>query len=179
MIGSGREIRRRRKCLRCQKRFTTYERIEAAPRMVVKKSGRREIFSRGKILAGLEKACKKRGISDEKLEDVIERIEIELFEEYEGDIETRVVGEKVSECLLEIDHVAYVRFASVYCGYSNVEDFRSAVDGLAAKRNGCGGEPKRESALDECCEASRSGRRLSSTAGMAGGGRRLAVSLEK
>jgi len=127
VIGSGRVIRRRRECTACEKRFTTYERIETAPRMVVKKDFRREFFSRGKILTGLLKACKKRGISREQLEDVVDRIESEIFEEYEHEVDTRVVGEKVSRYLKELDPVAFVRFASVWREFSDPGQFVHSV----------------------------------------------------
>ena len=130
VIGSGTSIRRRRECLECERRFTTYERIETAPRMVVKKDFRREFFSREKILVGLTKACKKRGITPEQLEDITEKVEASIFEEYESEVETRVIGERVSTILKELDPVAFVRFASVYREFTEVEQFLHEVEEL-------------------------------------------------
>ena len=123
VIGEGRSIRRRRKCLTCDKRFTTYERIEAAPRLVVKQDQRREHFNRDKILQGLRLACKKRPISEEQLESIASRVETEVFEKYDNEVSTRSVGEHVSEILKDIDQVAYVRFASVYKSFKDVNEF--------------------------------------------------------
>jgi transcriptional repressor NrdR len=122
-IGEGNAIRRRRKCLACGRRFTTYERPEAAPRIVVKKDSSREAFSREKILAGMLKACEKRNISLDELQSIASKIEAEIFEEYESEVSTKVVGEKVSEALKQVDHVAYVRFASVYREFKDVKEF--------------------------------------------------------
>ena len=130
VIGAGSSIRRRRECLDCHKRFTTYERIERAPRIVRKKDLRREFFSREKILAGLVKACEKRAIAPEVLETTLDRIETEIFEESEGEVDSRSIGEKVSKHLRELDPVAFVRFASVYREYSNVEQFLQEVQKL-------------------------------------------------
>ena len=122
-IGEGNAIRRRRKCLSCGKRFTTYERPEAAPHVVIKKDGSREEFSRAKILGGMIKACHKRDISLHDLEGTAAKIETEIFEEFDSEVSTKVVGEKVSEALKGIDHVAYVRFASVYRDFKDVTEF--------------------------------------------------------
>ena len=122
-IGEGSVIRRRRKCLACGRRFTTYERTEAAPRIVVKKDSRRESFSRSKILSGMLKACHKRNISLEELEGVASKIEAAIFEEYDSEVSTKVIGEKVSEALKDVDHVAYVRFASVYREFKDLKEF--------------------------------------------------------
>ena len=130
VIGEGRSIRRRRKCLTCDKRFTTYERIEAAPRLVVKQDQRREHFNRDKILQGLRFACKKRPISEEQLESIASRVEAEVFEKYDNEVSTRSVGEHVSEILKDIDQVAYVRFASVYREFTDVEQFHQTVEPL-------------------------------------------------
>ena len=122
-IGDGNAIRRRRHCLACGKRFTTYERIEVAPRVVVKKDSRREAFSRDKILGGMIRACEKRNISLAELESVASRIEAEVYEEHDSELSSGVVGEKVSEALKELDHVAFVRFASVYREFKDVTEF--------------------------------------------------------
>ena len=137
VIGEGNSIRRRRKCLGCDKRFTTYERIEAAPRLVVKQDQRREHFNRDKILQGLRFACKKRPISEEQLEAIASRVETEVFEKYDNEVSTRSVGEHVSEILKEIDQVAYVRFASVYREFTDVEQFHEAVEPLRRSPVAC------------------------------------------
>jgi len=136
VIGEGRSIRRRRKCLTCDKRFTTYERIEAAPRLVVKQDQRREHFNRDKILQGLRFACKKRPISEEQLESIASRVEAEVFEKYDNEVSTRSVGERVSEILKDIDQVAYVRFASVYREFTDVEQFHQTVEPLRRSQSG-------------------------------------------
>lgn len=137
-IGEGNAIRRRRKCLVCGKRFTTYERTEVQPRVVIKKDLTRESFSRSKILAGMIKACEKRNISIHDLENLAAKIEASIFEELDSEVSTKVIGEKVSEALKQIDHVAYVRFASVYRDFKDVEEFLReliplARPGLAAR----------------------------------------------
>lgn len=116
-------IRRRRKCLNCDRRFTTYENIEESTLKVVKKDGSRVPFDREKIRSGLEKACYKRPISDETIERIISEIEGTLYEQYEREVPSREIGEKVMEALRNIDHVAFVRFASVYREFQDVNDF--------------------------------------------------------
>ena len=130
LIGGGRTIRRRRECLACRRRFTTYERIETSPRLVVKKDLRKEFFSRDKILSGLSKACKKRNLSADELESVVDKIEAEVFEECDNEVETRIIGEKVSRYLRKLDQVAFVRFASVYREYDDVGQFLLEVKDL-------------------------------------------------
>jgi transcriptional repressor NrdR len=126
-IGEGGAIRRRRKCLACGKRFTTYERTEVAPRVVIKKDSSRELFSREKILGGLIKACHKRNISLHDLENLAAKIEAEIYDEHDSEVSTKVIGEKVSEALKQIDHVAFVRFASVYRDFKDVKEFLSEL----------------------------------------------------
>ena len=116
-------IRRRRKCLSCERRFTTYEKIEESPLKVVKKDGTRVPFQREKIKAGLEKACYKRPISDEMIENIISDIEANLYEQFDREVPSREIGEKVMEALRDLDHVAFVRFASVYREFKDVNDF--------------------------------------------------------
>lgn len=130
VIRAGAAIRRRRECLACFRRFTTKERIETAPRLVLKKDSRREFFSRAKILEGLVKACKKRGINREQLESIVDKIESEVFERCEREVETRIIGEMVSAHLRTLDPVAFVRFASVYNEFSDTEQFRLACEDL-------------------------------------------------
>ena len=110
----GNNIRRRRECLACQKRFTTYERIEEIPFMVVKKDGRRERFDRQKILNGLLKACEKRPIPIPKLAELVDQVENEMMNEPERELSSTAIGEILMSKLKELDKIAYVRFASVY-----------------------------------------------------------------
>ncbi len=119
----GLTIRRRRECLGCRRRYTTYERIEATTVKIVKKDGSRESFDHAKMKRGLEKACWKRPISDKQLEGVIAAVENELETNFESEVESRHVGELVMEQLRNLDEVAYVRFASVYRQFKDVRDF--------------------------------------------------------
>ena len=118
-------IRRRRECLDsgCARRFTTYEKIEESPLKVIKKDGTRMPFDREKIRVGLEKACYKRPISDEQIEQIICDIEADIYENFEREIPSRYIGEKVIEALRDLDQVAFVRFASVYREFKDVNDF--------------------------------------------------------
>jgi len=133
-IGDGNAIRRRRECLACGKRFTTYERVEVSPRMVIKKDQRRELFNREKMLAGMVKACEKRNLSLEQLEEVASRIEADIFATYDSEVSSSVVGEKVSQSLKELDHVAFVRFASVYREFTDVTQFLEELLPLVQNR---------------------------------------------
>jgi len=123
-------IRRRRECLGCNKRFTTYERIEEVLPLVIKKDGRREPFDRNKIFSGIKKACEKRPISINTIERAVERIEQGFQEKGEKEIDSNKIGEKVMEALHEIDEVAYVRFASVYRQFKDITDFMNEVGNL-------------------------------------------------
>lgn len=116
-------IRRRRECIECVRRFTTYEQIEETPIVIIKKDGRREVFSREKVRSGIQRACQKRDISMNTIEDFIEELERDLREIGEKEISVAVVGEKVMTKLHELDDVAYVRFASVYREFKDVNDF--------------------------------------------------------
>jgi transcriptional repressor NrdR len=118
----GFAIRRRRECLDCRQRYTTYERIEATVK-IIKKDGSREPFDHAKIKRGLEKACWKRPVSDEQLEAIIAAVENELAANFEAEVESRHVGELLMRHLRELDQVAYVRFASVYRQFKDVQDF--------------------------------------------------------
>lgn len=126
----GDMIRRRRECTQCRRRFTTYERVEETLPMVIKKDGRREPFNREKILAGLHKACEKRPISVEVLEKLVERIEHRLEEAGEREVHSREIGEQIMEELRNLDEVAYVRFASVYRSFKDVNEFMKEVKEL-------------------------------------------------
>lgn len=130
----GVAIRRRRECLGCAKRFTTYEHVEEQPLMIVKKDGRREPFDRHKLLAGLVKACEKRPVSMDDLERLVDELERELSQQFEREVPSREVGERVMKKLHALDPVAYVRFASVYREFKDVEQFmRELKDLLALK----------------------------------------------
>jgi len=126
----GAVIRRRRECLKCDRRFTTYERVEEMSPMVIKKDGRREHLDRQKILAGLKKACEKRPISVDTLDAVATRIEKKLQENGETEISSRAIGEAVMAELYHLDQVAYVRFASVYREFKDLNQFMSELKGL-------------------------------------------------
>jgi len=130
----GEVIRRRRECLECGKRFTSYERIDEIPYMVVKKDGTRERFDRQKLIAGLLKACEKRPVSPAALEQVADEIEQMLQETPEREIGTAKIGEKVTERLRELDKVAYVRFASVYRQFEDVDQFMKVLNDLLEQR---------------------------------------------
>ena len=129
-VRDGEAIRRRRECLSCARRFTTYEQIEETQPMVVKKDQRREPFDRSKILRGMLIACEKRPISVETLEQVADRIETELYESGRREVNSAEIGEKVIEALHALDQVAYVRFASVYRQFEDISQFKEIVDRL-------------------------------------------------
>ncbi len=129
----GSAIRRRRECLKCEKRFTTYEYVEDVLPVVVKKDGRRESFDRGKIFSGIKKACEKRPISMEAIEEVVDRIERECQESQLKEIPTYVIGEKIMEEIHALDGVAYVRFASVYREFRDVNEFIDELKGFLKK----------------------------------------------
>ena len=134
MAKEGEVIRRRRECLACRRRYTTYERVEEILPMVVKKDGRRESFDRTKILAGLKKACEKRPISTATIETVTDRIEKRIQEMGETEIESRIVGEELMKELHQLDQVAYVRFASVYREFKDIDQFMDELKTLAQQR---------------------------------------------
>lgn len=123
----GFAIRRRRQCLACKRRYTTYERIEGTTVKLIKKDGTREPFDHGKIKRGLEKACWKRPVSDAQLEAIIATVENELEADFDAEVESRQVGELVMQHLRRLDQVAYVRFASVYRQFEDVHDFVSEL----------------------------------------------------
>lgn len=123
----GEAIRRRRECLECGKRFTTYEYIEKAPLMVVKKDGRREAYNREKLLTGLLKACEKRPVSRDQLEKLIDDVESTTFGKFKHEIRSSDLGNEVIERLHALDEVAYVRFASVYRQFKDVGQFMSEI----------------------------------------------------
>jgi transcriptional repressor NrdR len=126
----GESIRRRRECLKCEKRFTTYERIDEIPYMVVKKDGRRERFDRQKVLNGLMRACEKRPVSIGKLEQIVNEAETYVIDSPERERKTSEIGQLIMEHLKKHDKVAYVRFASVYLDFKDVREFLSELQDL-------------------------------------------------
>ena len=130
----GDSIRRRRECLKCERRFTSYERIDEIPYMVVKKDGRREPFSRDKVMAGLLRACEKRPIPTTKLESIVNAIEAFVQSSPERERPTTKIGEMIMRRLKELDKVAYVRFASVYLEFQDVTEFMDELKGLVRAR---------------------------------------------
>jgi transcriptional repressor NrdR len=136
----GEVIRRRRECLACEKRFTSYERIDQVPHMVVKKDGRRERFDRAKILSGLLKACEKRPVPIKSLELVADKVEAMVQDSPDREVPSVQVGEYLMERLRELDKVAFVRFASVYRDFKDVDQFMATLKGLLD--SGAGGLEK-------------------------------------
>jgi transcriptional repressor NrdR len=134
----GSVIRRRRECIHCQRRFTTYERVEELTPLIVKKDGRREAFDREKLLGGLKKACEKRPVSVEQLEAVVDDVERQLQGMGEKEVRSNYLGEEVMKRLQDLDEVAYVRFASVYRSFHDIAEFMSElkelIDGRARSR---------------------------------------------
>ncbi len=130
----GEVIRRRRECLGCGKRFTSYERIDQIPHMVVKKDGRRERFDREKVLAGLQRACEKRPVPTKALEAIVDRVEAMVQESPDREVPTVQVGEFLMESLRELDRVAFIRFASVYRDFKDVDQFMATLKGLLETR---------------------------------------------
>lgn len=134
----GSSIRRRRECLKCEKRFTTYEYVEQVPLMVVKKDGRRQAFDRTKIVSGLVKACEKRPVSIDKIEELTNEIERTVQKKYDREVVSSVIGEIIMEKLAHLDEVAYVRFASVYRQFRDVNQFMKELKVILEKEK----EPK-------------------------------------
>lgn len=126
----GVSIRRRRECLTCGKRFTTYEVVEQIPLMVIKKDGRRVMFERNKLLTGVIRACEKRPISIDTMESVADQIEKEIRNSLEREVPSRTIGELVMRHLREVDQVAYVRFASVYRQFADIHNFMQELESL-------------------------------------------------
>ncbi len=127
ICGDGGSIRRRRECLKCVKRFTTYEYVESVPLMVVKKDGRRQAFDRTKIISGLVKACEKRPVSIAKIEEVTLDIERIIQKKFDREVDSSIIGEEIMKKLVQMDEVAYVRFASVYRQFRDVNQFMSEL----------------------------------------------------
>jgi transcriptional repressor NrdR len=131
----GATIRRRRECLACRRRFTTYDRVERQLLTVVKKEGVRDPFDRDKIKRGLAKACWKRPVTEDEIEGVVLSLEAELYGAYESDVPSRVIGERLMELLKDLDQVAYVRFASVYREFKDVRDFVDELEPILNEAN--------------------------------------------
>ena len=130
----GASIRRRRECLACSKRFTTYETVESLPMVVVKKDGSRQSFDRRKVLGGMIRACEKRPVPLAELEKISEEIEQDLQNSMEREVSTEIIGEKVMDRLRSVDQVAYVRFASVYRQFKDIDTFMAELNKLLAEK---------------------------------------------
>lgn len=131
----GHTIRRRRECIKCTRRFTTYEKVEELPLIVVKKDGRRQVFDANKLLNGIIKACEKRPVPLHKLEEMVREIEVKLMNSMDREIKAREIGELVMESLKELDEVAYVRFASVYRQFKDIQTFMEELELLSKKED--------------------------------------------
>lgn len=130
----GDVTRRRRECEKCARRFTTYERVEEVLPLVIKKDGRREMFDRVKLLGGLRRACDKRSIGIERLEQIVDAVERDLIDAAEKEVRAQLIGEKVMNHLRTLDDIAYVRFASVYRSFRDIEEFRAELEKIAQDR---------------------------------------------
>jgi transcriptional repressor NrdR len=146
---TGEAIRRRRECLHCSKRFTTYERIEAPALYLVKKDGRREEFNRQKLLGGLVMAAKKTDLAPARLEIMVDEIENDLRGRNLLEVPSRMVGEMVMERLRELDEIAYIRFASVYRSFKDAEEMRATIEDVLAHPPGLRDSPRRRRARDD------------------------------
>jgi transcriptional repressor NrdR len=133
-VADGASIRRRRECPRCGRRFTTYEKVEEAPLLVVKKDGRREAFDRQKILRGVLTACEKRPVPVSAVEALVNRVETKIRDRNDGEVPSHVIGEAVMEELRGLDEVAYIRFASVYRQFADLDRFREEIERLGGRR---------------------------------------------
>jgi transcriptional repressor NrdR len=134
LSAAGDVTRRRRECEACAERFTTYEHVEEALPLVVKKDGRRESFDRRKVLSGLRKACDKRAVSLERLEAVVDTIERGLVDAGDKEVSAKSIGESIMTELRSVDEIAYVRFASVYRSFRDIEEFRAELENIARER---------------------------------------------
>jgi transcriptional repressor NrdR len=133
VVRDGLAVRRRRECLACMKRFTTYEYVERSPLMIIKKDGQREEYDREKLIVGIALACTKRPISRATIEKIVVEIENEIADEYKLEIEAKELGERVLAKLIDLDQVAYVRFASVYRRFQNINEFTTELTKLKSK----------------------------------------------
>ena len=144
---AGRSVRRRRECLNCDFRFTTYERVETVPITVVKRNGSRETFNRSKLLHGLLRACQKTGLEPAHLESVVDDIEIALQQRSIREVSSNEIGELVLQRLKEMNEVAYVRFASVYRQFQSVSDFVATLEGLNSRNQSSAANSSRVAAV--------------------------------
>ena len=133
ICGEGGSIRRRRECLKCSKRFTTYEYVERVPLLVIKKDGRRQAFDRAKIISGLVKACEKRPVPIGRIEEVTADIERAIQKKFDREVDSSIIGEEIMKKLASLDEVAYVRFASVYRQFRDVNQFMSELKKILEK----------------------------------------------
>ena len=129
-IEEGNSIKRRRECLKCKNRFTTYERIEISPIIIIKKNGTRQTFDRNKILNGLIRACEKRPVSLQQIENIVNKIEFSLNNDFNKEIPSSQIGELIINALKDIDEISYVRFASVYRQFKDINEFKSELNKL-------------------------------------------------
>jgi transcriptional repressor NrdR len=130
VVRDGLAVRRRRECLACKRRFTTYEYVERTPLMIVKNDGQRESYDREKLISGVALACTKRPVSRATIEKIVSEIENEIADEYKLEIESKELGERVLAKLISLDQVAYVRFASVYRRFQNINEFAEAMSNI-------------------------------------------------
>lgn len=130
-IGEGSAVRRRRECLDCKARFTSYERVEERPLIVIKKDNNRQPYNREKLLLGIRKACEKRPVSTDDIEQIADEVEKYLYSEYGKEVPTVKIGEIIMEKLHKIDKIAYIRFASVYRSFENISDFTKEIKSLS------------------------------------------------
>jgi transcriptional repressor NrdR len=133
-VSEGGQVRRRRECMLCQRRYTTYERIEEVPALVVKRDGQREPYDRSKVLAGLIRACQKRPVTSRQLESMADDVEAALSKKDEREIRSEEIGQVLMSHLRELDQVAYVRFASVYRRFEDIEQFLAELERLRSER---------------------------------------------
>lgn len=131
----GEAIRRRRECMKCEERFTTYEKVETLPIMVIKKDKTRELFDRDKLIRGITRSCEKRPVTTEQIDAIADKIESSMQNSLEREVTTNNIGEKVMDALKEIDEVAYVRFASVYRQFTDATTFIAEVNKLLIDKN--------------------------------------------
>ena len=137
-------IRRRRECEKCNKRFTTYERLDEIPYMVIKKDGRREKFDRQKVLQGLLLSCQKRTVSASQMQEIVDAVEAYVIDSPERERPTAAIGEQIMKRLREIDSVAYIRFASVYRDFKDVNEFKEELEGLLRGKDSKDSKPRRQ-----------------------------------
>jgi len=134
-VRDGRAVRRRRECVGCGERFTTYEAIETKPVLILKRDGRRVAYARDKVLAGIAKACEKRPVTLEQIETIVEAIELKLAGIPAAEVPTQIIGKLILQALREVDEVAYIRFASVYRSFQNVDEFLEELRGLQGDKD--------------------------------------------